>query len=184
MQESFVMEILSRLVSKQIWKLPKLWTGFLKCAHQTKPKSFHVLLQLPTAQLEDALKGFPSLKEPLAAHADQPSVRPTVPRSSLVLLGLCQDTPAASNSTSAGQESNTEVSKQWEHLWFAHHLKTKPPERTNVWSASNVLEHVMLKNQINMSSLKQNSFGRRNPDLFQSLRKFQKRLGFFGSSGL
>uniref|UniRef100_A0A7I4CYA0 Symplekin n=1 Tax=Physcomitrium patens TaxID=3218 RepID=A0A7I4CYA0_PHYPA len=110
--ESFVMEILSRLVSKQIWKLPKLWTGFLKCAHQTKPKSFHVLLQLPTAQLEDALKGFPSLKEPLAAHADQPSVRPTVPRSSLVLLGLCQDTPAASNSTSAGQESNTEVSKQ------------------------------------------------------------------------
>ena len=38
------------------------------------------IFQLPTAQLEDALKGFPSLKEPLAAHADQPSVRPTVPR--------------------------------------------------------------------------------------------------------
>lgn len=38
------------------------------------------IFQLPTAQLEDALKGFPNLKEPLAAHADQPGVRPTVPR--------------------------------------------------------------------------------------------------------
>ncbi|KAG0626679.1 hypothetical protein M758_2G143300 [Ceratodon purpureus] len=110
--ESFVMEILSRLVSKQIWKLPKLWMGFLKCAHQTMPKSFHVLLQLPTAQLEDALKGFPSLKEPLAAHADQPSVRPTVPRSSLVLLGLSQDTPAVLEAAPLGQEPSAETPKQ------------------------------------------------------------------------
>ncbi len=39
-----------------------------------------VVLQLPTAQLEDALKSFPNLQAPLAAHADQPTVRPTVPR--------------------------------------------------------------------------------------------------------
>ncbi|KAE9447623.1 hypothetical protein C3L33_20463, partial [Rhododendron williamsianum] len=37
----FIMEILSRL----IWKYPKLWVGFLKCAHLTKPQSFSVLLQ-------------------------------------------------------------------------------------------------------------------------------------------
>lgn len=68
------MEILSRLVSKQvafsilslllsflifkfikaidellqIWKYPKLWVGFLKCAFLTKPQSFGVLLQVHT----------------------------------------------------------------------------------------------------------------------------------------
>lgn len=30
----------------QIWKYPKLWVGFLKCAIQTKPQSFSVLLQV------------------------------------------------------------------------------------------------------------------------------------------
>ncbi|RXI01401.1 hypothetical protein DVH24_014750 [Malus domestica] len=39
-------EILSRPVSKQIWKYPKLWLGFLKCAFLTKPQSFAVLLQI------------------------------------------------------------------------------------------------------------------------------------------
>lgn len=68
------MEILSRLVSKQvafsilillivisslyfinligeclqIWKYPKLWVGFLKCTFLTKPQSFGVLLQVRT----------------------------------------------------------------------------------------------------------------------------------------
>jgi symplekin len=100
MQVSFVMEILSRLVNKQIWKLPKLWMGFLKCAHQTVPHSFHVLLQLPTAQLEDALKEYPTLQGLLATHANQPAVRSTVPRSSLVLLGLAQEVPQASDAGS------------------------------------------------------------------------------------
>ncbi|KAG7965085.1 hypothetical protein I3843_09G205600 [Carya illinoinensis] len=42
----FIMEILSRLVSKEIWKYPKLWVGFLKCAFLTKPQSFDVLLKV------------------------------------------------------------------------------------------------------------------------------------------
>uniref|UniRef100_A0A453FBB6 Symplekin C-terminal domain-containing protein n=1 Tax=Aegilops tauschii subsp. strangulata TaxID=200361 RepID=A0A453FBB6_AEGTS len=42
----FVMGILSRLVNKQIWKMPKLWVGFLKLAYQTQPRSFDVLLQV------------------------------------------------------------------------------------------------------------------------------------------
>ncbi|KAK1324177.1 hypothetical protein QJS10_CPA02g00198 [Acorus calamus] len=67
----FVMGILSRLVSKQIWKMPKLWVGFLKCAYQTQPHSFPVLLQLPPPQLESALNKHPSLRGPLAAHANQ-----------------------------------------------------------------------------------------------------------------
>lgn len=30
----------------QIWKYPKLWVGFLKCAILTKPQSYGVLLQV------------------------------------------------------------------------------------------------------------------------------------------
>ena len=34
--------------SCQIWKYPKLWVGFLKCAILTKPQSYGVLLQVGT----------------------------------------------------------------------------------------------------------------------------------------
>uniref|UniRef100_A0A0A9CU21 Symplekin C-terminal domain-containing protein n=1 Tax=Arundo donax TaxID=35708 RepID=A0A0A9CU21_ARUDO len=87
----FVMEIMSRLVSKQIWKYPKLWVGFLKCAILTKPQSYGVLLQLPAPQLENALSKNPTLKAPLVEHANQPNVRSTLPRSTLVVLGLAEE---------------------------------------------------------------------------------------------
>ncbi|KAF8394916.1 hypothetical protein HHK36_018855 [Tetracentron sinense] len=92
----FIMEILSRLVSKQIWKYPKLWVGFLKCALLTKPQSFNVLLQLPAAQLENALNRTAPLKGPLIAHANQPSIRSSLPRSTLVVLGIAPDSQASS----------------------------------------------------------------------------------------
>ncbi|KAK3019013.1 hypothetical protein RJ639_003621 [Escallonia herrerae] len=92
----FIMEILSRLVNKQIWKHPKLWVGFLKCALLTKPQSFGVLLQLPPAQLENALHRTPALKAPLIAHANQPNIRPLLPRSVLVVLGIASDSQSAS----------------------------------------------------------------------------------------
>ncbi|KAK2980006.1 hypothetical protein RJ640_020032 [Escallonia rubra] len=92
----FIMEILSRLVNKQIWKHPKLWVGFLKCALLTKPQSFGVLLQLPPAQLENALNRTPALKAPLIAHANQPNIRPSLPRSVLVVLGIASDSQSAS----------------------------------------------------------------------------------------
>ncbi|XP_024535629.1 symplekin isoform X2 [Selaginella moellendorffii] len=101
----FVMDILLRLVNKQIWKTPQLWVGFLKCASETTPHSFRVLLQLPTAQLENALVKHPTLKTPLAAHASQPSVRSSVPRSSLVLLGVIQDDVTAVEAASAPSSS-------------------------------------------------------------------------------
>ncbi|KAL8145384.1 hypothetical protein AgCh_003528 [Apium graveolens] len=80
----FVMEILLKLVSKQVWRMPKLWAGFLKCVSQTQPHSFYVLLQLPPPQLEGALKKFASLRAPLAAYASQPSVKTSLPRYKLV----------------------------------------------------------------------------------------------------
>ncbi|XP_022940451.1 symplekin isoform X2 [Cucurbita moschata] len=84
----FVMEILSKLVNRQVWRMPKLWFGFLKCAFQTQPHSFRVLLQLPPPQLENALNKYANLKGPLAAYASQPSTKSTLSRPMLVVLGL------------------------------------------------------------------------------------------------
>jgi len=53
---NFVMTILARLVSKQLWKDPVLWVGFLKCCQKTAPHSFQVLLQLQPSQLEEFVK--------------------------------------------------------------------------------------------------------------------------------
>ncbi|ONI35540.1 hypothetical protein PRUPE_1G541600 [Prunus persica] len=88
----FVMEILSKLVSKQVWRMPKLWVGFLKCASQTQPHSFRVLLQLPPPQLESALNKYANLRGPIAAYASQPSVKASLPRPTLAILGLANET--------------------------------------------------------------------------------------------
>ncbi|KAK8649068.1 hypothetical protein V6N13_129804 [Hibiscus sabdariffa] len=84
----FVMEILSKLVSKQIWRMPKLWVGFLKCVVQTQPHSFPVLLQLPPPQLQNTLNKYGSLRNSLASYASQPNIKGSLPRSTLAILGL------------------------------------------------------------------------------------------------
>ncbi|KAG2647815.1 symplekin-like isoform X3 [Panicum virgatum] len=107
----FVMEIMSRLVSKQIWKYPKLWVGFLKCAILTKPQSYGVLLQLPAPQLENALSKNPTLKAPLVEHAEQPNVRSTLPRSTLVVLGLAEDQQQPAPAVSQAQSSQNQAAE-------------------------------------------------------------------------
>ncbi|KAL6527308.1 hypothetical protein OROGR_016398 [Orobanche gracilis] len=77
---NFVMEILSKLVNKQVWRMPKLWVGFLKCISQTQPHSFHVLLQLPSPQLESALNKYPSLRGPLIVFVNQSGGKASLPR--------------------------------------------------------------------------------------------------------
>ncbi|XP_061369219.1 uncharacterized protein LOC133312088 isoform X2 [Gastrolobium bilobum] len=108
----FIMGILSRLVRKQIWKYPKLWVGFLKCVQLTNPQSFGILLQLPPAQLEIALNRTPALKVPLIAHASQPDIQASLPRSVLVVLGLASDSQVSSQAqtsqTQAGETSNSD----------------------------------------------------------------------------
>ncbi|XP_062287586.1 symplekin [Scomber scombrus] len=64
----FVMNILSRLIAKQVWKYPKVWEGFVKCCQRTKPQSFSVLLQLPPAQLNSVFERCPEMREPLLLH--------------------------------------------------------------------------------------------------------------------
>lgn len=64
----FVMNILARLIMKQVWKYPKVWEGFIKCCQRTKPQSFQVILQLPPQQLGAVFDKCPELREPLLAH--------------------------------------------------------------------------------------------------------------------
>ncbi|KAK8576784.1 hypothetical protein V6N13_015215 [Hibiscus sabdariffa] len=109
----FIMEILSRLVSKQIWKYPKLWVGFLKCAFLTKPQSFSVLLQLPPPQLENALNRTAALKAPLVAHASQENIRTSLPRSVLAVLGLSPESqPSSQVQTSQAHTGDTNNSEK------------------------------------------------------------------------
>ncbi|XP_057527015.1 uncharacterized protein LOC130806101 isoform X2 [Amaranthus tricolor] len=87
----FIMEILSKLVDRQIWRMPKLWVGFLKCMSQTQPHSFHVLLKLPSPQLESALNKYPNLRGPLVAYSSQPNIISSLPSSTLAILGLSSE---------------------------------------------------------------------------------------------
>ncbi|XP_043462506.1 symplekin [Leptopilina heterotoma] len=66
----FIMNILQRLIVKQVWKYPKVWEGFVKCCERTQPQSFAVILQLTHVQLADVLKISPALKKPLLTHID------------------------------------------------------------------------------------------------------------------
>ncbi|XP_045470394.1 symplekin [Harmonia axyridis] len=64
----FVMNILQRLIIKQVWKQKVVWEGFIKCCQRTKPQSFAVLMQLPPPQLTEALNMCPELRVPLKDH--------------------------------------------------------------------------------------------------------------------
>ncbi|RAL39263.1 hypothetical protein DM860_002796 [Cuscuta australis] len=108
----FIMEILSRLVSKQIWKYPKLWVGFVKCAQLTKPQSFGVLLQLPAAQLENALNKVGALRGSLVAHASQPHIKASLPRSVQVVLGIASDSQGSSQAQPPPQQPPTDANKE------------------------------------------------------------------------
>uniref|UniRef100_A0A670IL17 Symplekin n=1 Tax=Podarcis muralis TaxID=64176 RepID=A0A670IL17_PODMU len=84
----FVMNILSRLILKQVWKYPKVWEGFIKCCQRTKPQSFQVILQLPPQQLTAVFEKCPELREPLLAHVRSftPHQQAHVPNSTMAIL--------------------------------------------------------------------------------------------------
>ncbi|MGH0168687.1 UNVERIFIED_CONTAM: hypothetical protein FKN15_055119, partial [Acipenser sinensis] len=84
----FVMNILSLLIIKQVWKYPKVWEGFIKCCQRTKPQSFAVLLQLPPPQLSSVFDKCPELRDPLLVHVHSftPHQQAHVPRSIMTVL--------------------------------------------------------------------------------------------------
>lgn len=84
----FVMNILSRLIPKQVWKYPKVWEGFVKCCQRTKPQSYTVLLQLPPAQLASVFERCPEMREPLLQHVRSftPHQQAHIPSSIMAIL--------------------------------------------------------------------------------------------------
>lgn len=66
----FVMNILQRLIPKQVWKQKKIWEGFVMCCQRTMPQSFPVLFQLPIPQLKSVLSSHPELHTALRQHLD------------------------------------------------------------------------------------------------------------------
>jgi len=84
----FTMNILQRLIVKQVWKQKMLWEGFIKCCERTKPQSFRVLLQLPPAQLRMLLDAAPDMREPLLEQVQgfTESQRQHVPASIMQVL--------------------------------------------------------------------------------------------------
>uniref|UniRef100_A0A3B3I1S5 Symplekin scaffold protein n=1 Tax=Oryzias latipes TaxID=8090 RepID=A0A3B3I1S5_ORYLA len=84
----FVMNILSRLIVKQVWKYPKVWEGFVKCCQRTKPQSYSVLLQLPPAQLASVFERCPEMRAPLLQHVHSftPHQQAHIPSSIMAVL--------------------------------------------------------------------------------------------------
>lgn len=64
----FVLNMLQKLILKQVWKQKKAWEGFRKCCENTKPQSFAVILQLPPKILQELLEKSPGIKDPLLVH--------------------------------------------------------------------------------------------------------------------
>ncbi|KAI5704454.1 hypothetical protein M8J75_005471 [Diaphorina citri] len=64
----FIMNILQRLILKQVWEQKTVWEGFIKCCQRTVPNSYQVILQLPPKQLADLFSKCPELKNPLLDH--------------------------------------------------------------------------------------------------------------------
>ncbi|KAG1957512.1 symplekin isoform X2 [Pimephales promelas] len=84
----FVMNILARLILKQVWKYPKVWEGFVKCCQRTKPQSYNVLLQLPPPQLASVFERCPEMREPLLQHVHSftPHQQAHIPTSIMTVL--------------------------------------------------------------------------------------------------
>ncbi|KAG2647814.1 hypothetical protein PVAP13_2KG241400 [Panicum virgatum] len=66
---------------------------------------------LPAPQLENALSKNPTLKAPLVEHAEQPNVRSTLPRSTLVVLGLAEDQQQPAPAVSQAQSSQNQAAE-------------------------------------------------------------------------
>lgn len=66
---NFVLNLLQRLILKQVWRQKVIWEGFLKCVQRLKPSSSAVMLQLPPQHLINALEQCPDLRQPLIEYA-------------------------------------------------------------------------------------------------------------------
>ncbi|XP_062501066.1 symplekin-like isoform X2 [Corticium candelabrum] len=99
----FIMNILSRLITKQVWKQPSVWQGFVKCCQLTKPQSFQIMLQLPPRHLQSVFEISAELKEQLKAHISSftPHQRGLIPRAILQVIEKETQRKSATRASSA-----------------------------------------------------------------------------------
>uniref|UniRef100_A0A131YVB6 Symplekin n=1 Tax=Rhipicephalus appendiculatus TaxID=34631 RepID=A0A131YVB6_RHIAP len=105
----FIMNILQRLIIKQVWKQKKVWEGFIKCCQRTKPQSLQVLLQLPAEQLRNVFQVSPDLQQPLVQHvsAFTDHQRAHIPESILEVLNLSRPKADSDKSKSADKDKES-----------------------------------------------------------------------------
>ncbi|KAF7726961.1 hypothetical protein EC973_008156 [Apophysomyces ossiformis] len=68
---NFILSLLQKLISKNVWTYPKLWDGFVKCIERTLPNSVKTAASLPKPQLEEILTRVPAIQSPLREYAEQ-----------------------------------------------------------------------------------------------------------------
>ena len=85
---SFVLNILSKLVTKQVWKSSQVWRGFVKCCAMLGAQAHNLLLTLPAAQLKEAFQLHPALHNPLLQHVQNlpPSQKTLIDKEVLLLI--------------------------------------------------------------------------------------------------
>ncbi|GAA56150.1 symplekin, partial [Clonorchis sinensis] len=66
----YVINVLVRLIRKQVWKSEKLWDGFIRCCVKTRPQSYQVLLQLPPERLEDVFRREPAMRTQVRRYVE------------------------------------------------------------------------------------------------------------------
>ncbi|ESO08850.1 hypothetical protein HELRODRAFT_97791 [Helobdella robusta] len=110
----FVINIMQRLLTKQVWKNKKVWEGFVRCCQRTKPQSFQILLQLQPAQLKDSFTICPDLREALLSHimSFNPHQRAHIPKSVMSLIEKPLEKPTVVTlSTQPNVNSDVEAKK-------------------------------------------------------------------------
>ncbi|XP_054035496.1 symplekin [Dryobates pubescens] len=127
---AFVINILARLIMKQVWKYPKVWEGFLKCCQRTRPQSFAVLLQLPPPQLAASLERCPELREPLLAHARAlpPHQQAHIPLASMAVLEASARHEPDAQEVPPGEEKAAKRPSEEEGKGKAPAAASTPPE--------------------------------------------------------
>eukprot|EP00035_Acanthoeca_spectabilis_P031294 m.13457 g.13457 ORF g.13457 m.13457 type:complete len:1013 (-) comp4664_c0_seq1:146-3184(-) len=88
--KGFIVSLLIRLSTKDIWTNEKMWKGFVRLCLMTAKESYDIVLNLPKAQLEAAAGFEPKLKDDLVAYVSKfpEQQRSTLPPATLELLGL------------------------------------------------------------------------------------------------
>uniref|UniRef100_A0A183SZ61 Symplekin_C domain-containing protein n=1 Tax=Schistocephalus solidus TaxID=70667 RepID=A0A183SZ61_SCHSO len=66
----YVINVLFRLIRKQVWKSAALWDGFIRCCIKTRPQSYQVLLQLPPQQLQSVFTKEPHLRAQVRRYVE------------------------------------------------------------------------------------------------------------------